>query len=372
MKIRSFELERLFAKHEFSAKFLLSSSDCDGFSMDYVLQQASSTEKNYWDSLSLGYTESAGHPALHKAILSYYPGLKSKNIVVASPGELNFILMNVLLEKTDHVISIAPSYQSLHEVVQSIGCALSFWEPNPANWKFEIETLKDLIKDNTKLIIVNFPHNPTGSYWTSEEQAALIEIARQKGIYIFSDEMYHKLLADNTPELAPLACVYEKGISLWGTSKTFGLAGLRIGWMLSQDSQLIQDIIAFKDYLSICSNAPSEILSIIALNHLDAFLVPNIQKIRRNIDLFSKFVEQHQDSLSFIVPKAGSTAFVHLKKASSSLAFTELLIEQASIMTVPAEMFHYDGSYIRIGFGRENFAASLHEFAVFLADNKTV
>ena len=88
MKIRSFELERLFAKHEFSAKFLLSSSDCDGFSMDYVLQQASSTEKNYWDSLSLGYTESAGHPALHKAILSYYPGLKSKNIVVASPGEL--------------------------------------------------------------------------------------------------------------------------------------------------------------------------------------------------------------------------------------------------------------------------------------------
>ena len=372
MKIKSFELERLFAKHEFSAKYLLSSSDCDGFSMNYVLQQATDTEKQYWEDLTLGYTESVGHPLLLDALSPFYPGLKKDNMVVASPGELNFILMNVLLEKEDHVISISPSYQSLHEVVRSIGCTLSFWTPNPRDWKFEVEYLESLIKENTKLIIVNFPHNPTGAYWTTEEQQALIDVARKRGIYIFSDEMYHKLVAENTVEVAPLTCLYEKGISLWGTSKTFGLAGLRIGWMLSQDTQLIQDIIAFKDYLSICSNAPSEILSIIALNHIEAFLGPNLQKIRQNIQLFSNFVAQQEEWLTFIPPVAGSTAFVGLKKSVTSLKFTEAFLKQSAVMTVPAEMFHYEGAYIRLGFGRANFATSLNELEVFLGRNHTI
>ncbi len=366
MKIKDFKLERLFAEHEFSAKYLLSSSDCDGFEMSYVLDKATEEELQLWNKLTLGYTESEGHHLLREALRPFYGQISADNMVVASPGELNFVLMNVLLEKEDHVISVCPGYQSLFEVVRSIGCELSFWKPEPENWKFDIGKLKSLVRKNTKLIIINFPHNPTGSYLSAAEQEELIALARKHDLYIFSDEMYHKLMVGDTKELPPLCTLYEKGISLWGTSKTFGLAGLRIGWMVSEDKALIDKIIAFKDYLSICSSAPSEILSLIAVNHIEKFLEPNLNKIKNNIKLFTDFVRPHQDVLHFIPPQSGSTAFVKLNIDISSYDFTQKLIEESSVMTVPAEMFEYEGKYIRIGFGRENFSQSLKVFDDFL------
>ncbi|MDP3444466.1 MAG: aminotransferase class I/II-fold pyridoxal phosphate-dependent enzyme, partial [Ignavibacteria bacterium] len=293
MRINNFHLERYFAKHEFSAKYLLSSSDCDGFEMKQVLAHASKDELKLWENLQLGYTESEGNSLLRESILRFYKSNDIKNVVVASPGELNFIAMNVLLEANDHVIVPFPSYQSLYEVVKSIGCNISFWKPNAENWLFETEDLENLIQENTKLIILNFPHNPTGSYIQAVQLNEIIHLARKHDITIFSDEMYHKLLVSNTNELPPITDLYEKGISLWGTSKSFGLAGLRIGWLVSQDEQFINKVLAFKDYLSICSSAPSEILSLIALNHFDAFLQPNIIKIKQNIELYGDFVKSH-------------------------------------------------------------------------------
>ena len=164
MKIINFKLERYFGKHEFNAKYLFSSSDCDGFSLEYILGVASKDELNLWENMTLGYTESEGHHLLREAILQYYNANKIDNVVVGSPGELNFIAMNVLLESSDHVITVAPCYQSLYEVVKSIGCSLSYWEPDKNDWRFEVDKLRSLIQTNTKLIVINFPHNPTGSY----------------------------------------------------------------------------------------------------------------------------------------------------------------------------------------------------------------
>ena len=289
-----------------------------------------------------------------------------KNVVVASPGELNFSTMNILLQPEDHVISVAPCYQSLTEIVKSIGCELSFWKPNSENWNFDIDDLSLLIKKNTKLIVLNFPHNPTGSYLSLTQLNQIVELARQHELYIFSDEMYHKLMVSDKEELPPISDLYEKGISLWGTSKTFGLAGLRIGWLVSQDQRFLQKVLTFKDYLSICNNTPSEILSIIALNHIDHFLLPNIKKIKNNISLFEKFAKEHSIFGNFIPPQAGSTSFVQLNIEQSSLDFSNQLVEEKGIMTVPAEMFEHKGKYIRVGFGRENFGQILEVFDEYL------
>jgi len=355
MKINEFKLERYFAKHEFTAKYLLSSSDCDGYALPYLLSQATQNELALWEGMTLGYTESAGNPLLREAIAQYYKIKSIENVVVATPGELNFISMNVLLDPTDHVVSVSPCYQSLSEVVNAIGCELSFWKPRSDEWEFDPADLEKLIQKNTKLIILNFPHNPTGSYLTQEQLDEVVRLARKHNSYIFSDEMYHKLIADNRPEIAPIADVYEKGISLWGTSKTFGLAGLRTGWLVAQDAEFLKKVIAFKDYLSICNSAPSEILSIIALNHLDAFLLPNLEKISRNIALFDAFVAENPILSSFTKPKAGSTSFVPLDIKTSSLEFSNQLVEKTGIMTLPCEMFNHRGTYIRVGFGRTNF-----------------
>ena len=235
MKLKDFSLERYFAQHEFSAKYLLSCSDCDGYSLDYVLAGAAEQEKSLWENMTFGYTESEGHTLLRQSILRYYKADSIDNVVVASPGELNFVTMNVLLDPSDHVVAVAPCYQSLTEIVKSLNCDLSYWKPNVEDWKFDTSDLEKAIQNNTKLIIINFPHNPTGSYLTHEQLEEVIRIARENDIYIFSDEMYHKLTMEATKELPPIADLYEKGISLWGTSKTFGLAGLRTGWLVSQD-----------------------------------------------------------------------------------------------------------------------------------------
>ncbi|MBT5439260.1 MAG: aminotransferase class I/II-fold pyridoxal phosphate-dependent enzyme, partial [Flavobacteriales bacterium] len=263
MKMKDFKLERYFAQHEFTAKYLLSSSDCDGYGQDYVLDRANPTELKMWNDIKLGYTESAGNPILRESITQFYKTKNIEEVVVGSPGELNYITMRVLLEKQDHVVAVSPAYQSLHEVVHSIGCEISYWTPNE-NWAFDPSQLEHLVRKNTKLIIINFPHNPTGSYLTLSELNQIVSIAKKNDCYIFSDEMYHKLLAKSEKELPPISDLYSKGISLWGTSKSFGLAGLRTGWLVCNDLDFIHRVICYKDYLSICSSAPSEILSIIA------------------------------------------------------------------------------------------------------------
>ena len=205
MKINEFKLECYFAKHEFTAKYLLSSSDCDGYALPYLLSQATQNELALWEGITLGYTESAGNPLLREAIAQYYKIKSIENVVVATPGELNFISMNVLLDPTDHVVCVSPCYQSLSEVVNAIGCELSFWKPRSDEWEFDPADLEKLIQKNTKLIILNFPHNPTGSYLTQEQLDEVVRLARKHNSYIFSDEMYHKLIAGNRSEIAPIA-----------------------------------------------------------------------------------------------------------------------------------------------------------------------
>jgi aspartate/methionine/tyrosine aminotransferase len=338
--------------------------------MKYVLEQATKQELDLWEGIKLGYSESEGNSMLREAILQHYNTKTIENVVVATPGELNFISMNVLLEASDHVISVSPCYQSLYEVVKSMNCELSYWQPNPDNWEFHTDDLETLIQKNTKLIILNFPHNPTGSYISPAQLNEIVALARKHNIYIFSDEMYRKLIIDDVPELPPICELYEKGISLWGTSKSFGLAGLRTGWLVSQDTDFLHKVVAFKDYLSICNSTPSEILSIIALNHMDKFLLPNIEKIRRNVSVFANFAAEHDIISSFIPPKAGSISFVKLNITKSTLDFSNQLVKATGIMTVPAEMFEYPGKYIRVGFGRGNLPEVLDVFHNYLETNK--
>lgn len=370
MEINDFKLERYFAEHEFTAKYLLSSSDCEGCEMNDVLKNASKEELKLWENLKLGYTESKGNPLLREVILQYYKVNSIDNVVVATPGELNFISMNVLLNSNDHAITISPCYQSLSEVVKSINCELSYWKPNKNDWIFNTEDLEKQIQKNTKLIILNFPHNPTGSYLTKSQLNEIIAVARKHDLYLFSDEMYHKLIIGDVEELPPICDVYEKGISLWGTSKTFGLAGLRTGWLVCKDQFFLKRVVAFKDYLSICNSAPSEILSIMAINNMNFFLEPNLKKINHNISLFKAFVKKQELITSFIPPKAGSTSFIQLNIDGSSLDFSNHLIKKTGIMTVPAEMFEYGGKYIRVGFGRANFAETLEVLDCYLKEIK--
>ncbi len=361
MNIDDFKIERYFSQYEFTAKYLLSSSDCDGYPVKYLLDHASSEELSAWENQTLGYTETKGSPELRRAIAGHYQTMGTDNLLVLTPGEGNFCLMNVLLERGDEVICMSPMYQSLYQVAESIGCKLNFWKPEYQHndWYYNPEQLKAMVNKKTKLIIVNFPHNPTGYMPSSTDWDQIIAIARVNNLYLFSDEMYRYLGTNPNYKLTPACELYENAISLWGMSKTFGLAGLRIGWLASKNKAVLAKVEAFKDYLSICNSGPSEILSTIALNHSDKFITPNNEKIAGNIKHFQDFHQRNPDLLEFSVPRGGSTAFVRLNIPKSTMEYAEILVKNTGIMLLPAETFDYGTVFVRIGFGRSNLAEIL-------------
>lgn len=359
MKIEPFKLERYFAQYEFCTRYLLSSSDCDGYSLEYILESADAGERKRWEGLTFGYTDSAGSPFLREAIAAQYRTIHPDELVVCSPGEASFSLMNVLLEPGDEVVCMGPSYQSLYQVALSLGAVVRFWQPSEKNHAYEVEALAELVTPKTKLIIINFPHNPTGSLPTTGELEQIAGLAAKYGIIIFSDEMYHRLVFDPKDHIPALCDMYENAISLWGMAKSFGLAGLRLGWLAGKRRDILQRVLSFKDYLSICNNAAGEVLASITLKNSELFLEPNIEKIVRNQKIFADFAARNKGLLSFTPTKAGSTALIGLKNIESAFAYSETLVREAGIMLVPSEMFDYGDKHVRIGFGRANMPEAL-------------
>lgn len=371
MKISPFKLERYFAKYEFSAKHLVSSSDCDGFSLKEILELATTDEIRLWEELKLGYTESQGLPILREEISKLYSKLVPDDIMVLTPEEGIFIAMNCVLGKGDHVICIAPSYQSLHQVVKSIGCDITFWKPNEEmNWYFNPDDIEKALQPNTRLIIVNFPHNPTGYLPSVEDYLRIVDIAKRNNLFLFSDEMYRYLEHDASLRLPSASDLYENAVSLSGMSKTFGLAGLRIGWLSTKNKELLEEMISFKDYTTICNSAPSEILAFIALRHNDVLVNSNLEKIKKNLQLFDDFINKHKRILSWCKPNAGTIAFARLNVNHSALHFCEEVVSETGIMLVPSEMFDYGDKHIRLGFGRKNLSEGLSIWDEYLNNYK--
>ncbi len=369
MDLRPFKLERYFAQYEFSVKYLLSSSDCGGWLLSDLLQLADGETRRLWNDLALGYTESLGHPLLREEIASLYQGIAARDCLVVVPEEGIFLAVNAIARNGDHIICTFPGYQSLYEVVEGLGCDVTKWMPEEGNgWRFNPDTLEAQIRPDTRLIIVNFPHNPTGYLPTREDFQRIVDIARKHNLYLFSDEMYRYLEYDPGDRL-PSACeVYEKAISLFGMSKTFGLAGLRIGWIMTRDSDIYGKMAALKDYTTICSSAPSEILSIIALRSRGKIVGIHRARIERNLELLDRFFEEFDDLFEWIRPKAGTIAFPRLKGDRDSFDFCQKIVREANIMLVPSAVFDYDNRHFRLGFGRENMPEALDYLRAYLRE----
>ena len=368
MDLKPFKLERYFARYEFSVKYLLSSSDCDGILLSELLEMADAELYYHWNNLALGYTESLGHPLLREEVAKLYQGISADDCLVVVPEEGIYLALNSILNKGDHVICTYPGYQSLYEVAESLDCEVTKWEPEEENgWRFNPEFLDQNIRPNTKLLIVNFPHNPTGYLPSREDYQRIVDTARKNNIYLFSDEMYRFLEHDENERL-PSACeIYEKAISLFGMSKTFGMAGARIGWIVTKDKGCYTRMAAIKDYTTICSSATSEILSIIALRSKEKIIDKHLARIKRNIGLLDSFFEKYEDRFAWIKPKAGTIAFPKLKGDVNTLDFCQKVVKEANIMLLPSTVYDFDERHFRLGFGRENMPEALEKFGEYLS-----
>ena len=366
MRPRPFKLERYFAQHEFTSRYLLSCSDCEALTLSEMLAMADDEARQLWDGLSLGYTESQGHLLLRQEIATLYSGVGPDQVLTCVPEEGILMAMSVMLSPGDHVIATYPGYQSLYEIASAIGCRVTHWIPREdEGWRFDVEWLRDQIRPETRLIVVNWPHNPTGGTIRREGFVRVIELARQHGIALFSDEMYRLLEFDPAQRLPPACDLYDRAISLGGMSKAFALPGLRIGWLATQSQSWLADLAAYRDYTTICSSATSEILAIIGLRAKKIILQRNLEIIRGNLALLDAVFQRHTDRVAWVRPQAGTIAFPRLLDGNVA-SFCSELLRSKGVLLLPGTVYDFPGQHFRVGFGRSNLPEALEHLEAFL------
>jgi aspartate/methionine/tyrosine aminotransferase len=367
MQMPPFKIERYFAEYEFNVDYVLCSSDCESLAIRDLLAfepDAVDRFQQHW----LGYTESMGSPSLRNEICRIYRDILPDQVLVHTGAEeAIFLFMHAVLKAKDHVIVHWPCYQSLAQVARSIGCQVSLWKAREENrWALDLEELQRSIQPNTRAIILNTPHNPTGYLMPSDEFQEVSRLAGENGIILFSDEVYRES-EYRVEDRLPAACDFGKhAVSLGVMSKTYGLPGLRIGWIATRNTQIYQKMAMLKDYTTICNSAPSEFLAELALRHREAIARRNLVIISGNLKVLDQFFDRHAALFKWQRPQAGSIGFPRLLGKDVN-DFCKNLVEKAGVLLLPGTSYDDQGNHFRIGFGRKNMPEAVARLEDFLA-----
>jgi len=369
MKIQPFATEQYYARYEFSTPHLLSVSDCETISIGELLQMANvSLEK--MGQVRLGYTESQGNPVLREAVANTYDKVSAEQVIIlTSPVEGIYLTLQAMLEPEDEVIVLVPAYDALINVAEHVSRHVQRWEivPTATGWQLDLDKLAALVNPKTKLIVVNFPHNPTGYLPTRSQFDTIIELARKEGVWLFCDEMYRGLEHGGRPQLPSAADSYERSIVLSGLSKTHGLPGLRAGWLVIPDEEVRQAIINWKHYTTICPAAPTEFLALAALDIGEELAQRSQTLIRQNLQLAETFFARWQDFFNWRPPIAGSVALVGID-VTSATSYCHHLAQAAGVLLLPATFMGSDDQHVRFGFGRRSFPSALSHYDTYLKE----
>ncbi|MCP4318629.1 MAG: aminotransferase class I/II-fold pyridoxal phosphate-dependent enzyme [Hyphomicrobiales bacterium] len=353
-----FKLETHFSKWEFKARHHLTASDAESISMRDLLAMATPEERDDFDGMWLGYTETFGAPDLRETIASTHENRGAAEILCfAGASEGIFAANTVILDKDSHAIVVTPNYQS-HETLPQAICQATGVPLDPEDgWSLDIDRVAASIRPNTRLVTINFPHNPTGAILLLERYEALVGLCRKHGIYILHDEIFNGLGPTGTRHLPFIADIYERGLSLNVMSKAYGLPGLRIGWIACQDTDLLSRMERMKHYLSICNSGPSEKLAKIALKNRDRLLARNCAIVDENLPKWEAFFAKYPDLFDWRRPDGSCMAFPRYKGPEGVEQFIEGLVEESGVLLLPGSIYASQlnptpKDRFRIGLGR--------------------
>jgi aspartate/methionine/tyrosine aminotransferase len=365
VNLQPFSLERFFARYEFTTRYLLCSSDAESMPVrDLLALEPDATAR--FETLRLGYVDSRGTLELRQAIANLY-GHRDPDAVLVHGGaqEPIFTFMNAVLAPGDHVVVQSPAYQSQCSIPEAIGAEVTRWRsdlsregaPDP-------QELERLIRPTTGAIVVTTPNNPTGFPFDNARMEAVIAIARRHGCWLFGDEFYRG--TEREAERIPAVCdAYERGVSLGALSKSYGLAGLRVGWIATRDRALLDRIATYKDYLTICNSAPASFLGALALRH-DHTLIERVRRIvTTNLDRLDEFFSRRYELFEWRRPRAGTTGFPRFLGGSSE-AFCARLAERAGVLLLPSTIFDAGDQHVRVGYGRMDLPEALAALESFM------
>jgi aspartate/methionine/tyrosine aminotransferase len=369
MRIEPFRIEHYFAKHEFSAKYLLASSDAESRTIRDVLDLEPGSHEKFLQQWC-GYTEVPGAPELREVIAGTYTHISSDQVLVLSCAEEGIlVLYHALVGPEDHVIVETPCYESGLQLARSTGATVSEWSRRAEDaWAHDLSALEKLFQPNTKVIYINTPHNPTGLLMPRKIFEAVLRIAAEREIIVFCDEVYRGI-EHNPADRLPAACeLYERAVSMGSMSKIYGLAGLRLGWFACRDASILQRCADFKLYTTISSSAPSEFLTAVALRHRDVVLKRNLEIVRKNLGLLDSFFKKRGDLFDWVRPKAATIGFARFKPDRSVQEFCDDVVSKSGVMLLPGIVYD-EPHHIRFGYGRKNMPEALQHFGTYLQRN---
>ncbi|MEL7258190.1 MAG: aminotransferase class I/II-fold pyridoxal phosphate-dependent enzyme [Pseudomonadota bacterium] len=370
-----FRLETHFAKWEFRARYHMTASDAESMSLDALLAMASPEDREAFETMWLGYTETFGAPELRSEIAGTYAAQSPHNILCfAGASEGIFAANTVILNRESHAIVITPNYQS-HETLPIAICEATGVPLDPEDgWSLDIDRIAAAIRPNTRLVTINFPHNPTGTILPLERYEALIALCRKHGIYILHDEIFNGLGPGDAKHLPFIADVYERGLSLGVMSKSYGLPGLRIGWIASQDKDVLSRMERLKHYLSICNSGPSEQLARIALKNRDQILARNCAIVDENLPKWDAFFARYPELFEWQRPDGSCMAFPKYKGTDGVENFARSLVEEAGVLLLPSTIYSSElgptpTDRFRLGFGRTGLDEGLAALEAHIMQN---
>ena len=365
MRIADFALERYFARWEFAVEHVLCASDVEGWPMAELLELADEETASIWSGLRLGYTESSGHPLLRREIATLYESIEANDVLVfAGAEEAIFCLLSTSLQEGNHVIVSWPGYQSLYEVARAAGAQVSLHTLREEDgWALDVDRLVRSFRPETRMVVVNAPHNPTGMLPSEAEWRRLASECAAAGIRLVADEVYRFLEQDGAATLPAGADLDERAVSIGVMSKSFAMAGLRIGWLATRDRAVLDRCARMKDYTTICSAAPSEVLALIALRARERVLARSREIVTSNLGVLDDFLERRADAFTWVRPRGGSTGFPRLvpggPAGASADAFAARLVEATGVLLLPSTTFGFGDAHVRIGLGRTDLPEAL-------------
>jgi aspartate/methionine/tyrosine aminotransferase len=367
-----FRLETYFSRWEFTARHHLTASDAQTMTMAELLAMADDADRAAWETLSLGYTETFGDPALRQAIAEMYTHAEADDVICFAGAEEGlYLAMHALLGPDDHAVVITPNYQAAETVPLAL-CPVTGVALDPERgWALDLDAVAAAIRPTTRVVSVNFPNNPTGKVIDAADFARLARMCDDRGIHLFSDEVYRGLELAPSRRLPQAADLSERALSLNVTSKALGLPGLRIGWIACRDPELRSRLERAKHYTTICNSAPSEILARIALKARDRILDRNRAIIAGNLPAFEAFFAEFDDLFEWQAPDGGCVAYPRYRGRDGVERFCTELVEEAGVLLLPASIYRSGltdspTDRFRIGIGRRDPEPALDAFATWL------
>lgn len=371
MKIKPFAVEEWMNAWEVGAKYNIAETCVDSISMNELFELTGEDKTEFLNRLCarrLSYGDIEGLPEFRKGVCGLYKTLNIENIVPTHGASgANHHVFYSLISPGDRVVSIMPTYQQLYSIPESYGADVQILHLSKENnYLPDLEKLRRLVTPKTKMICINNPNNPTGALMSEQLLREIVEIARSADAWILCDEVYRHLSQEDgwCPSIVDL---YEKGISVSSMSKVFSLAGLRLGWIATHDMSVVKSCLSHRDYNLVSCGVFDEMLAAAALKHRDKLLERSRKIVQENLQILDDWVSS-EPHVSYVKPKAGTTALVYYDLDIPSYEFCEEMYKKTGAFVTPGDCFEVPHS-MRIGYayGKQDLIDGLKAISEYIA-----